>query len=329
MNTEVSIRPLSPQEFPLWDRLVAQCTAATAFHDSLWLVEICAAAGDALELVGAFENAELVAGLPVQVRKRGPFSLARRAFATPYANVLARAEYDGASLIQEFLHRVSLRYSSFTYASSPFTTLPPCLRDWDLQEKRTFVLDLSNTQEIWNGLSKPLRSRIRRAERRGTVIDASPHLEDFYSLYMTTFTRRKLAPPFTRESFCRGIGRVVESGKGKAYVAYAPGGEPCAARLVLFDSTRAYCALAGSNPSVTKEQVSDLLMWEVIRCTSEVRRELDLVGANVKGVAEFNRKYHGELLHYMEASSYRSWIERTVFRARSLVASAKSGNRHE
>ena len=285
--TGIVARPVPTGQYEEWNELAALDEAGSVYHDARWLVAVSEASGDELVLLGFYDGERLVGGLPFQVRRRAGLTMARRAFATPYSGLLRSPGLDEETLgkLIAAVETAVGKYSQFAMALAPSAAPPVFGRGWRRVERVTWLIALEDEGEMWTGLGHVLQKKIRRTARRG------------------------LRPPFSRDSFQRMIRRLVNDGIGRVYMATVEG-RPCAARLVLFDQRRAYCALSGFDPSLAHLRAGDCLMWEVMRSVSATRDQLDLVGANLTGIGEYKQKFRGVLCPYVELTRWKTPAER-------------------
>jgi hypothetical protein len=312
MTDGIEYRSLDSAELAQWDALVGEAPDGTAYHSSKWLSAISCATDNSIQITGFFSQGQLIAGIPVQKKHKGPFSLANRAFATPYASLLKSAGLDTKT--EEALHRATHRFlKSFSVVAltgSPFGHPAQNPADWEQKEKATYLLDISSSEKVWAELGSPLHTKIRQAYRCGINVSSSCDPNVFLNLYLHTFSKQGLKPPISRSGFFRMLETIESTGIGKTYLASTAEGIPCVARLVIWDSKRAYFALLGSDFTITKARASELLTWEVIKDLAMTHKELDFVGANIPGVTEFKRKFRGTLRRYEEWTHYRSIPEK-------------------
>jgi hypothetical protein len=324
----IQIRPLGTAELAEWDAIVRLAQEGTVYHDSRWLSLIARAAGNRAHIRGVFLEGHLVGGIPLQVRKRGPLSLARRAFATPYANPVFRDTLGGLSenCAGTLFEDLAKSYSVVTVAGSPFAMLPGSLVEgWKLARRATYVLDISDTDKLWARFGHQLRKKIQRAERRGIEIVSPCEPSVFFELYNHTFARQGLRTPMNREGFAGLLTALTDMNLARSYLARTAEGAPVVARLVLFDERRAYCALSGADFSVIKGCTSELLIWQIIQDFSETHSEMDLVGANIESISAFKRKFKGRLVQYQEATHFRSGFEKCLIRLYQRRKKSRSG----
>jgi hypothetical protein len=311
------VRPLGTAELAEWDAIVNLADSGTVYHDSRWLRHIAKAAGDRVHIKGVFLDGRLVGGIPLQVRKRGPLSLARRAFATPYANPVFRDDLGGRTsmCVGRLFEDLAKSYSVVTVSGSPSALLPDFLgREWKVAQRSTYLLDISDTDELWQRFGHQLRKKIRRAERRGIEIMSPCEPRIFFGLYTNTFARQGLHTPIGSAGFTDLLRALTGMNQARTYLARTADGVPIVARLVLFDERRVYCALSGADFSVISGCTSELLIWHIIKVSSETHSEMDLVGANIESISAFKRKFKGRLVHYQEATHFRSGFEKWLIR---------------
>ncbi len=272
--------------------------------------------GDEVAIFGFFLNDRLVAGLPVQVRKRGPLRLARRAFATPYANLVLEPYLDTetVSLVVGSIGRVARRFSCLTVTGSPFTGPLGIGPRWQVDERATYLVNIEDLEEVQKRFGSKLCIEIRRAQKTGTCVSKGCDPEVFHRLYLQTFSRQGVTTQMTESGLRRVLETVTRHNLGRTYTVTTADGSPCIAYLTLHDEGRAYCALTGSDRTLQGPYASELLIWEIIRDYSETHKELDLVGANIPRVTDFKRKFRGELVRYTQATYYRSFLEKELIR---------------
>lgn len=314
VKSPLDIRKLEPGGFPQWDALVRSAPAGTVYHESRWLTTVCDAVGDALVILGAFVEGQLAAGVPLQVRRRGPIRIARRAFATPYSGILVHPDCtaDEPHVVAEMMDALARRFSRVVLTDAPFHDVTGAQKGWQTREKATYLLDISEPDQVWSAFVAELRTIVRKAQSHDIQVRRTTDWGAFFILYRDTFARQGLQIPFNQDTFSRMMSQVLETGIGHAYMASLPGGTPCAAGLMLYDSRRAYYSLAGSDPQLRTTGASSLLLWETIQDLSEEHREFDLGGANVPSIRQFKSQFRGRLVNYSEAIHYRTYPEKVL-----------------
>lgn len=308
------IRPLRDNELTEWDELAADSPEGTVYHGSLWLKAISKAVQQNVVIYGFFTNKTLVGGMPLTLRKKGPISIAQRAFATPYSwgimKDTAQAEVPIIpSSVQEF---VSRSFSQAILTSSPFQKKPNFSTGWTLSERATYLLDIKDENTVWKNFVPELRNQIRKAQRAGVSVNKFQDIKHFYRLYQETFARQGKKTPFREDYFVEFIKTLQTQGLGEYYLATLEDGRPCAAALMVQDSKRVYYSLAASDNQLRKTGASPLLIWQAICDFASTHQEMDLGGANIQSITQFKKQFRGELRNYQEAQSFRSGTERIL-----------------
>ena len=93
--------------------------------------------------------------------------------------------------IQELIDQLP-KFSYFSQACSSDLTnwLPFYWKGFKQNTLYTYVLDdLSNLEVVWNGFSGSVRTDIRKAKKNHVVIREDADINEFYSLYQSTYKR--------------------------------------------------------------------------------------------------------------------------------------------
>jgi hypothetical protein len=303
---------MSPESYDVWDRLVLESQAGTIYHTAQWVVTVSKAVGDRSVIYGVYDGEDLIGGVPVQVRRKGPFSVARRAFATPYSGLVMRNNQSSKAdaELKHVIGQFARGFSRVTLTASPFMNGPALPPTWSSRERHTYLLSTGNLRGLWRGLASEARNRIRKAEKLGITAQRFFGEPDFYALFQQLFSDKGTGVPFDRDSFTRFVSRIEELAIGRAYEARTKDGDLCAACLVVYDRKRAYYSLAASDEVLRKTGAPSLLVWHILREFNPQVGEFDFGGANVPAVAQFKKKFRGRLVSYQEFEHFRSWPER-------------------
>lgn len=323
MNVHVSIRTLQSGDYPAWDQLVHESKDGTVYHESWWLDAVSRLTQTPCVVYGAYAGSRLIAGVPFCLRRRGPLTIARRPWATPYANcVFAAGACEDQNMAERLLHQVARDCSQVTYTASPFSKAQPMGPAWKVRQRGTFMLDIADTQRVWSEVVYQLRKKIRKAQRNG-LVSAGPCPPDvFYDLYSKTFNRRGITVPFSRSRFGKFWAQLDAGKRARSCLIVDGNGTHCAAGLALLDNKRAYYALAGTDVDSSLLPASALLTWEIIKEVAPSCASFDLVGANIEGVVRFKKQFSPTLVEYAEATAYRSLPERLAMLSYGLVRRA-------
>ncbi len=326
MVEQMEVRPLISEDFPFWNALVADSAEGTIYHDTRWLSAVCRATRDSWLVYGAFQDTELVAGVPLAIRSKGPFSIARRAFATPYASIVVAKNFENSQAV------LAAKLADATRAQHSLTTLafPPNASEalfpvhWSTRKRHTYVHNITDSAAFWSSIASGARNKVRKAEKAGIQIEKNTSAEAFDALYRDTFSRQGRELPFNTASLIQLLDDLVVSGIGSYYVSKLPDGSPCACALFVWDKRSVYYSLAGSDEQLKKTGAPSLLVWRAVQEMPCTMLHFDLGGANIPAITRFKKKFRGVLKDYVEFSAYRSTGERCLLAAREAVQTLKS-----
>ncbi|MDX9972533.1 MAG: GNAT family N-acetyltransferase [FCB group bacterium] len=324
-ESPVEFKELPDRADDEWDRLVCASSQGTVYHNACWLRAVSRLTGDTVVLWGARHEGRLVAGVPLRVRRKGPFSDARRGFATPYNGAvlqpgLERPLREG---LPRALRELAQRFSHCAIAASPFAAPLEADTGWRARSRATYLLRGGTADAVWTGMTSQVRNHIRVAEKAGVTVAVEPGGADFYRIYREVFEGQGLFVPFSQEAFVAFLATVRTEGLGEVYAARTRDGALCAASLVLRDERRGYHSLSASHRELKKTGAASLLVWEIIRELYRTLDAFDFGGANVPQIARFKSGFRGQLLEYPEYIHSRSLWEKALIgcarRVRSLT----------
>lgn len=247
---------------PQWQAFVASHPASTPFHHPAWARLLSDCYGFRCFALALTRGGGIVAGAPVIEVHR----LRRRAWTSlPFTDAIEvlGSEEDAASLLdQADAQRTATGVGVMSFRGSvPGRGLPS-------PAGVLHQLRLGNDLEtLWRGFDKSrVRSEIRRAEREGVTVVASPGpegMQAFYDLHLQT--RRRQGVPIQPRRFFELIqARLVDSGLGTVFVAEVEGRRAAAAILLRWNGTVIY-KLAASERSLLRHKPNHALVWHAIR----------------------------------------------------------------
>ena len=320
MSFSVDVRPLEKSEYEAWDNLVWDSPDGTVYHDTRWLNAVCEAVGDRLVVFGFLAENDLVAGVPLQIRRKGPFSLARRAFATPYSGIVRHPSPAGlpSASLATAVEQVAGVFSKTVLTFSPYASDFVLPHTWRQETRATFLLDITDPKKTWDRFAFEVRNRIRKARKCGVTVESPANSREFYSLYHDTFHSQGKFLPIESQGFEGLLQQLDASALSRSYLARMPDGRPAAACLCLFDAKRVYYSLAGSHRDLRKTGAPSFLVWRIVEDCSHQVPEFDFGGANIPPITQFKSKFRGRLVSYPEVCIYRNALLRTLFGLRSL-----------
>jgi CelD/BcsL family acetyltransferase involved in cellulose biosynthesis len=269
-----------------WDACVATMPERTAFHGLAWLEALRDELGASLELVGARRAGEVVAVWPVLGLRRGPLRISGSplpGWATAYLGPLFR-EPEVAPAALAAMHAASaIRRSHFSACrvmdDDARVDLAPlgfrCTRRFE-----TYVLDLTAGEEdLWRGLKKECRSRIRKGEKNGVEIveerDAS-YLDDFWAMSREVFARAGIAPSYSRNLLRRAHEALFPD--RLLAMSACVGGRRIGGVVVLHDDRTALYWAGASRADDLPLAPNNLLHWKaILACRARGMARYDMI----------------------------------------------------
>lgn len=308
IESEYKIHELSAEEYPQWNQIVARSSDGTIYHDTRWLQLISDITGTKIAIFGIYHMGALVGGIPLCIKRKGPISIARRAFATPYCNsIVDLDDNEKQYFLRCYLLKILIKlFWKIEITENPFNSSHGKFEIKNQKIRQTYVVSLNDLDNLWRKFSQHLRKQIRRIEREELIIEDHCHPDDFYYLYKITFERQGMCIPLSRLDCEKLINTVNEEGIGVTYCIRLPNGVPCAFQLVLYDQKRCYMTLAGMDRNATKLRTATYLYWHTFKKFAKTHSEIDLVGANIDGIAEFKSKFLGEIIEYKQYNFHKN-----------------------
>jgi FemAB-related protein (PEP-CTERM system-associated) len=178
-SVPIQIRSLNHAERVSWDHFVTGNSQATLYHLSCWGEIIQSSLGHSTELIGAYENNQLVGILPLtHCKTLFGDSLISMPFLN-YGGVVAQSEQVRQLLHEDAKDRAT---SSNIPRIELRNTLSSGLGYNTKLEKATYILELADEETTFAAFRKATRNRLRKmTEYNLTVLRGNEHLEKFYS----------------------------------------------------------------------------------------------------------------------------------------------------
>jgi len=164
--------------------------------------------------------------------------------------------------------------------------------------KTTFTLDLTNSEEeLWSAMSSDRQRNIKKAEKLGFEL-GSASVEELVSFYKTTAESQQLHFKY----------KVIESLSKADILTYTPkliaGGKIVAAVFMAADAERAYYLGGGFDRTLKHASLlSSYLLWKsILWAKQEGIKVFDFEGSDIKGIAEFYRRFGAKKIQYLSSS---------------------------
>jgi CelD/BcsL family acetyltransferase involved in cellulose biosynthesis len=260
---------LDPAE---WDASVAAMPERTVFHNLAWLECLREEFGGRLELMGVRLQDRVVAVWPTLMLRRGPIRIAGSplpGWATAYLGPLFLDSSLAGDCLRE-MHGVSEARQSHFRACRVMDRADcidlAALGFTQTRRFETYLLDLTRSEdELWRGLKKECRSRIRKGDKNSIEIveerDAS-YLDDFWEMSVEVYARAGRAPSYTRGMLSHTHERLFPH-RLLALSAFADG-RRIAGIVILHDDHSAMYWAGASRSDGLRLAPNNLLHWRAI-----------------------------------------------------------------
>lgn len=167
----------------------------------------------------------------------------------------------------------------------------------------TAVLDLKSmeTEKFPAEVRACRRQELKKSSNYFVNVEAK--LDDFLSIYASTFTRQGIAlDNATIELVGSIVTQAIEQGYGRLSSCETPAGIASAC-LFLYDSKRAYYLFAANDPAHRNTGAATRLMFDnIFEAKRRGLQELDFVGVNSPNRGDFKLSFNPELKLYFDLS---------------------------
>jgi len=317
------------EDASLWDRFVSSSPQGTVFSTSTWLNAVSNARGGKPLIVGVWKNGRIVAGVTCVHIACGPFKKATSPVLTPYGGIIYRPDPGKRSSEAESFNMTCARHL-IEYLSARSSTVflihAPGLKDirpftwagWPETIKYTYIVDITDTDRLWNLLERRVRTVIRNAEASlelGGPID----VKHFTGLYERIYRDRGNPPPVRSTVVAALLDNILHTDMAEMRTVRDSKGRVISAMVLVYDARRVYSWISGSIPGENATGAFSLLFWDAVKRHSGIRQELDMIGANIPSIAFFKKGFGGTLTPYYVTEWYSSLFSRIVFKTYSRV----------
>lgn len=200
--------------------------------------------------------------------------------------------------------------------------LPFYWRGYDQTLRYTYALpELSDLDAIWKNLQVNIRTDIRKAENRfGLRIRDDLPLEDFIRLNKLTFSRQKMALPYSEELVKRLDNACDVRFSRKIFIAEDQDGKQHAGIYIVWDKKSAYYLMGGGDPELRNSGATSLCIWEAIKFAATVTERFDFEGSMIEPVERFIRAFGAIQTPYFAVHKTQSRVLKTLNYLRDLKA---------
>jgi lipid II:glycine glycyltransferase (peptidoglycan interpeptide bridge formation enzyme) len=151
---------------------------------------------------------------------------------------------------------------------------------------------LNDEKLLWTQCSENIRREIRKAQNRFSLnIRNDLSVQEFLDLNEKTFARQGMKLPYSRKFVTRLDTACRERSARKIFIAEDSEGRRHAGVYTVWDENSAYYLMGGSEPTLRNSGAMSFCMWEAIRFSATVTKNLDFEGSMLEPVERFFRAF--------------------------------------
>lgn len=311
MATRLETAFLEGDDVAAWDALVDRSAHATVFQGARWTGALAEAFGRRGRILGVFRNGVLVGGVPLYERRVAGLVMSNPPVVAGYAGALVDLpEYERAgraiSESEQILDALVLgvrerfHYARFTHAPGLADARPFQWAGWRVAPRYTYRIAPRDADAMLASFEHNARKKIRRAEEAGLVVQRVGHTAELVSAYAASYRRHHAPPPVSEAVLSALADRLLRERIAHAYVVRGADGADHAFQIQIVDARASYAWIAGTAAEHMAEGGFSLMLWKILRDSSEANAMFDFMGANTPTIARFKRAFGGELAPYWE-----------------------------
>ena len=319
METPLRTRNCTGSDRDTWDNCLAGCPEGSIFHSWKWLDLVETVHGATTHRRLILDGDEPIGCFPFFTTERRGIRIAASplmGWATPTLGpVLRRVDVDVSDLVATELAAAGCDYSEITATDvSSLSRLAD--HKYKLLDRSTFVVDLgAGEEELWKGLGKSSRRRVRKAEKNGIRVEIVrwPDIEEVYcAMGLATYEKSHRAPPIPTAQF-REIDRTLAPEGSVLILAAKHEEEVLAAKIILLFNRSMHWWDGVSSGAMRGLSPHGFLNWESLRWgAANGYVHCDFGGANSPPIAEFKRSFGGQPKPYLYAHRNHSLKVRVI-----------------
>lgn len=177
--------------------------------------------------------------------------------------------------------------------------LPLYWQGYRQTSKYTYLLDISDVQQVQNGVNRNIRRNLHKAAAQ-IKIEHWDNPEQFYGVNKLSFDRQNISIPYSLQEFLRHDAALASQTRRKFFFAVDQRGRVHSASYLVWDSQVGYYHLAGDDPSLRHHGAGILLIWEAILFLHNNLdiKCLDFEGSMLKNVEAIRRQFGAKQTPY-------------------------------
>ncbi|MDW7646083.1 MAG: GNAT family N-acetyltransferase [Desulfuromonadales bacterium] len=314
MAGKYQVEILGEEYYEAWDRFVDISPQGCIFCKSWWLDAV---APGGYSIMVAYRNGSLVGGIPL-IQKRGRFArgygmppltqtlgILLRPFDLAYTERISEEKRIIECLV-DALGNLDFFGQNFHYNFQNW--MPFMWRGYRQTTRYTYVLEnIKDTEQLWRGLAKNIRSDINKAYRLGlSLVEERSAPDVFWETYKSTFSRQNMEAPVQFPFFSRFDDKLGKLDKRRMFLVIDPQRRVHAGIYLVFDNNYAYYLMGGGNPELRNSGASAFGLFEGMKAVSSVADSFDFEGSVVKNIETFFRAFGGRQKPYFQISRQKT-----------------------
>jgi len=307
------LRYLSGEEYRRWDELVEASPQGSLFCRSWWLK---VAAPD-IRVLGYFDRGRLIAGIPLFFKKRlGVKFCAMPSLTQTWGVVIEPIEGKPVHQITRQLeiltifarHLAGEQVFLQRFHPAIVNFLPFHWQGFRQVSRVTYVIEyLCDLDRVWAEMRENQRREIRKAEKRGIVVERCDS-EIVAQNLAKTYGRQGLQSPANTDLLRLVHQAAHQNDAGECFAARDASGRVHAAAMLVWDRKRAYYLAGGGDPTLRTSGATALLLWKMMQFASGRSAIFDFEGSQIPAVERFFRAFGASQVWYHEISKMPRWL---------------------
>jgi lipid II:glycine glycyltransferase (peptidoglycan interpeptide bridge formation enzyme) len=297
---------LRADEYKQWESFVDDSPQGTICSKHVWLNSVC----NKFNIVGCFRDDLLLGGICFEEATVAGLKIIRNPLLTPFigihfANNSGMNPNKRASLEKDILNQTLIflenNYKRVVinnhYSIQDIRAFN--WRDYQTIVRYTYIVDLKNIDVALEKIESRTKYEIRKCEKNNINVISSKETDTFYELLNTTYKRKGLKCPVSKNRI-KNIFKTLKSiSKCKMYFAFDSEENLLSAIFIIWDKDTAFYLMGANNPDFRKYGAANLLLKTAMEDLAKRGiKFFDLCGANNAGISLFKRGFGGELKVY-------------------------------
>jgi hypothetical protein len=307
------LRYLSGEEYRRWDDLVEASPEGSLFCRSWWLRVVAPEA----RVLGYFDRGRLIAGIPLFFKRRlGVKFCAMPSLTQTWGVVIEPIEGKPVHQITRQLeiltifarHLAGEQIFLQRFHPAVVNFLPFHWQGFRQVSRVTYVIEyLCDLDRVWAEMRENQRREIRKAEKRGIVVERCD--SEIVAQNLTkTYGRQGLQSPASTHLLRLVHQAAQQNDAGECFAARDASGRVHAAAMLVWDRKRAYYLAGGGDPTLRTSGATALLLWKMMQFSSARSAVFDFEGSQIPAVERFFRAFGASQVWYHEISKMPNWV---------------------